>query len=283
MLPAQRPTGAPRLFGLLLLMLGNFVLYLAWCFLTNRFYQAFLGLPPFLMSLQSAITQSQRASYGIAAALIPQRRFVGLVWAVALALINGLIHAEFVNLISISRAGNALPLKDLWVLASGVADQTMAMFALTQGIRFALGWRLVPTDEPRPRGQFHLMDMLEWTASVGAWLAINRLVALDPANLYQYSIGVLGLALTLIPIALVATSDRGLRTATALILLAWVLTVEAFFYVLGYAVDPSSFTQPRSFYLSLLIGGVAGSLLYAGLNFWIIRRLGFRWEGSKAP
>jgi hypothetical protein len=205
------------------------------------------------------------------------------VWAVALGLINGLIHAEFVNLVSISRTGNAYSLEELWVLGSSVADQTMAMFALTQGIRFALGWRLVLTDEPRPRGQFNLMDMLEWTASVGAWLAINRLVALDPVNLYQYSIGVLGPALTLLPIALLATSDRGLRTAAVLILLAWALTVEAFFYVLGYAVDPGSFTRPWSFYFSLLIGGVAGSLLFTMLNFWIIRRLGFRLERRKIP
>jgi len=271
------------LFGLLLLLLGNFLLYLAWCFLTNQFYQASLNLPWFLKSLQSATVMSQRASYGILAALIPQRRFVGLAWALGLGLINGLICGEFLNLISVARSGNAISHEWWRVQAAAVADQTLAMFVLAQGFRFAFGWRLVTTDKEPRRNQFRLADVLEWTTSVAAWLAVNRLIALDLANSRDYAFRELAMTLILLPIALVATSERGLSAATAVALCVWVSAVEVFFYVLAYFVDPSAFRMSWSLYFSMCFGDAAGSLPFTALNFWIIRRLGFRWERRKSP
>src|SRR5262245_15009910 len=119
----------PYLFGLLLLM-GNVVLYLAWCFFTYQFYQTYLDLPWFLKLLQTATVMSQRASYGIVAALIPQRRLVGLAWALGLGLINGLIGGEFLNLISVARSGSAISYEWWRMQVSSIADQILVMFVL---------------------------------------------------------------------------------------------------------------------------------------------------------
>jgi hypothetical protein len=275
---AEQPNRPPYLFGLLLLLLGNFLLYLAWCFLTYQFYQASLNLPWFLKSLQAATVMSQRASYGIVAALIPQRRFVGLGWALGLGLINGLVHGELLNLISVARSENIISHERWQIQVASIADQTLAMFVLAQGFRFAFGWRLVTTDKQPRRNQFQLADVLEWTTSIAAWLAVNRLIALDLANSRDYAVRVLAMALILFPIALVTTSERGLSAATALALCVWVSAVEVFFYVTARFVDPSAFRYSWSLYFSMCFGDAAGSLLFPALNFWIIRRLGFRWE-----
>jgi hypothetical protein len=280
---AEQPNRPPYLFALLLLLLGNFLLYLAWCFLTYQFYQASLNLPYFLTSVQVGTAMSQRASYGIMAALIPQRRFVGLAWALGLGLINGLVHGEFLNLISVARSGNTISHEWWRVQAAAIADQTLAMFVLAQGFRFAFGWRLVTTDKQPRRNQFQLADVLEWTTSFAAWLAINRLIALDLANSRDYAFRELAMALILFPIALVATSERGLSASTAFALCVWMSAVEIFFNVLAYFVDPSAYRMSRSLFFSMCFGYTTGSFLFTALNFWIIRCLGFRWERRKSP
>jgi len=278
----EQPNRPPYLFGLLLLLLGNFLLYLAWCFLTNQFYQAYLDLPWFLKSLASATVRCQGASYGLVAALIPQRRFVGLAWALGLGLINGLVGGESLNLISVATSGKSISHEWWRVQAAATADQTLAMFVLAQGFRFAFGWRLVTTDKQPRRNQFQLADVIGWITSIAAWLAVNRLIALDLANLRDYAVQVLTMALILFPIALATTSERGLSAATALILCVWVSAVEIFFYVLARFVDPSAFRYPWSLFFSMCFGDAAGSLLLPALNFWIIRRLGFRWTGRSS-
>lgn len=278
---AEQPNRPPYLFGLLLLLLGNFLFLLAWCFLTYQFYQASLKLPWFLKLLQTATVMSQRASYGIVAALIPQRRFVGLAWALGLGLINGLVQGEFLNLIS-AASGYTFSHERWQQQVAATADQTLAMFVLAQGFRFAFGWRLVTNDKQPRRNQFQLADVLEWTTSIAAWLAVNRLIALDLANMRDYAVQFLTMALILFPIALVATSQRGLSAASALVLCVWVSAVELFFYVMARFVDPSAFRYPWSLFFSMCFGDAAGSLLLPALNFWIIRRLGFQWTGRSS-
>jgi len=251
MLTAEQPNRPPYLFGLLLLLLGNFLLYLAWCFLTNQFYQAYLDLPWFLKSLASATVRCQGASYGLVAALIPQRRFVRLAWALGLGLINGLVGGESLNLISVARSGTTISHEWWRIQLAAIADQTLVMFVLAQGFRFAFGWRLVTTDKEPRRNQFQLADVLEWTTSIAAWLAVNRLIAFDLANSRDYAFRELAMALVLFPIARVATSERGLSVVTAFVLCVWVSAVEVFFYVLAYLVDPSAFRYPWSLFFSM--------------------------------
>ena len=265
--------------GLLLLTLANVVGFLLLSWVTTVFYAAYLELPLALIAMHNAVRQSQWQSYGIAAALIPHRRFVGLAWAVGLGLVNGLVHVASLNALSISRGGAGLPFDELLLRMSVPAYETVGVFALMQAMRFTLGWHIARACQPLhlQRGQFRIGDLLEWTASVAVWLGINQFIKVEVASLFHYVMSIVSAAMILIPIALATTSQRGLYGRTFLALLMWIVAVELFFNVLGYALDARAFTRPWWFWLTMSIGSIAGYLLPTGINFVIIRRLGFRW------
>jgi hypothetical protein len=267
--------------GLLLLALANVFIWLAWRCFTTALYSTSLGLPYAMSAFQSAIGQSQAASYGIVAALVPRRRFVGLVWATGIALLLGTIRAAESTIISLSRAGKWSGSSELMIQAAYIADQTVTMFVLVQALRFVCGWRIAVTDESilGQRGQFRIGDLLEWTVSVGVWLAINRFIKMPVDGLYHFSLTILGTDIILLPIALAATSKRGLRLPVVAALFAWTLAVELLWYGLVYIHDPADFSRgPWWIYVSRFAGDIAGWLLATGFNFAIIRRLGFRWR-----
>jgi hypothetical protein len=269
--------------GLLLLALANVFIWLAWRCFTTALYSRSLGLPYWINTFQWSIGQSQAASYGIVAALVPRRRFVGLVWATGIALLLGTIRAAEMTIISLSRDGNWPGSDGLLMLqaAAIVADQTVTMFVLVQALWFVCGWRIAVTDESilGQRGQFRIGDLLEWTVSVGVWLAINRFIKMPVDGLYHYSLRILGTDIILLPIALAATSKWGLRLPVVAALFAWTLAVELLWYGLVYIHDPADFSRgPWWIYVSRFTGDIAGWLLATGINFAIIRRLGFRWR-----
>jgi len=152
-----------------------------------------------------------------------------------------------------------------------------------QAMRFTLGWRIAPAGQPIPfqRGQFRIGDLLEWTASVAVWLGFSQFVKVEVSSLIHYVLNIVGVAVIIIPISLATTSQRGLRRTTLLGLLMWIAAVELFFYVLSYALDPGAFNRPWWFWLTMSIGSIAGYLFCTGVNFTIIRRLGFRWVAAR--
>lgn len=278
--PAARRSPDP-VRGLILLMLANVVGFLAWSWITTIFYATYLRLPFALTAMQQAIRQSQWQSYGIAAALIPERRLVGLAWALGLGLVNGLAHVSL-NAISMSRGGGALPL-DQWMLRISVpAYETVGVFTLMQAMRFMLGWRIAPAGQlcASQRGQFRIGDLMEWTVSVAVWLGLNQFIKVEAASFVHYFMAMAGAAVILIPVALAVTSQRGLRGITALALFAWIMSVESFFYAVGFALDPRAFAWPWATLLAATGGSLAGYLLATGINFAIIRTLGYQWTAA---
>jgi hypothetical protein len=266
--------------GLLLLALVNVVAFVAWSWITTTFYAAYLALPLPLMATQNAIRQSQWQSYGIAAALVPQRRFVGLAWAIALGLVNGLIYVASLEVISISRGGVPLPADQFLLRMAVPAYEIVGVFALMQLMRFGLGWRLVAERQPNrfQRGQFRIGDLLEWTASIAVWLGINQFINIETANLFSYLSALLGTALILIPMAMATTSRHGLTGRTVFLLIAWIVAVELLFNALSYALDPAAFAWPWWSLLGVNFAYSAGWFLCTVVNFGIIRRLGYRWR-----
>jgi hypothetical protein len=265
--------------GVLLLALANVVGFLLLMWFTTLFYASYIQLP-LLIAMQNAARSSQWQSYGIAAALIPQRRFVGLAWAIGLGLVSGLIYATMISVLSMSRRGVWLPL-DEWPLRMSVpAYETSGMFIVVQAMRFTLGWRIAPAGESSDfqRGQFRIGELLEWTAAIGVWLGISQFIKVPVASLIHYIMAIVSGALIIIPTALAIMSPRGLRGTTVLALSIWIAAVELFFNLLGYTLDPAAYPGPWWFWVIMSLGSVAGYLFVTGINFAIIRRLGFRWR-----
>jgi hypothetical protein len=266
--------------GLILLAVVDLACYAARARWTAASYGDWLSLPQALQSAEHHYWTGQQVGFGIAAALIPTRRYVGLAATAVLAVASGAIHAWCLVMIHESRATVPLDMSHIRIQFAATADIVLATFVFAQGLRFVGGWSIgfIRQANPIQSRQFRLGDLVEWTASVAAWLAVLRLHWFAWSGPGEYLLHRLTLIALVLPIALYATSPGKLRPAIIMGLLCWIVAVEATGNLVGYLATPSAFAYPWRLLLAVTVGSMLGTVLAAALNFLVVRWLGFRWR-----
>jgi hypothetical protein len=273
---AQRRANA----GLILLAIGNLACYSFRAHWVAASYADWLQLPQVISAAEPYYWTGQDVCFGIAAALILTRRYVGLAVAVFSALASGAVHAWCLIMIHESRAVGPLDTGNIFIQFAATADITLAAFVFVQGLRFVCGWSidLVRQANPIQSRQFRLGDLVEWTASVAAWLAMLRLHWFAWSSPAEYLLHRFTLIALVLPVALFATGQGRRRLSVLGSLLLWFLVVEAAGNFIGYLTNPSAFAFSWRLLAAVSLGSTAGVVLAAGVNFLVLRWLGFRWS-----
>jgi len=115
--------------GLILLAVVDLACYAARARWTAANYAAWLNLPEVLRSAEHSYWFGQGCCFGIAAALIASRRYVGLAAAALLALASGTIHAWCLVMIQ-SRAIAPLDMSFILIQFAATTDVVLATFAV---------------------------------------------------------------------------------------------------------------------------------------------------------
>ena len=216
----------------------------------------------------------QALAFAIAAAFIPCRRFAGLFATIAFSIVLGAI-AWFPYAMRDLAADDVDGVLE-WLPHIWFHCRSLFVFAIAQGLRFLLGWRLVlPSAASQdPKSQFGIADLIEWTLSVGVFLGIAQLSGwLAPESLPLSAVIFIEQALVSLPAALsVAARSRSrwmLFLAIGLALVARAADHVAFAYWFG-----NSPFFPRHWVVVLV--DAMSYVTVVGINFVVIRRLGFQ-------
>lgn len=220
-------------------------------------------------TVRFATISGQVLAWAIISALIPRRRFFGLIWSIAMAVALGTIN--WLSVV-IQDPGSAVATAS-YVWASCVS---LAVFAIAQGLRFLLGWRVALRDEqPATRGgQFGIADLIEWTASIGIFFGLGHLGGWFQ-YLPQFAIFIAWQSLVSLPIALAVLSRRGLRWVWVLVAACAGFAASAIFVIWNGYFDSAGVS--RLDFLQHILALTTSYLSATALNFAVVRRLGFRW------
>lgn len=199
-------------------------------------YGAFLWIRPYFVlqvftAFQNVVCLSLCASVAIVAALLPQRHFVGLVWATAYGI--GVIVANWLA----DMVRLPVPAEPH---ISHVID-TLSVFVVAQGLRFALGWRLANelSASSHAGGQFRLLDVFEWTTSIAVLLAFAQLWGISLQDAAFVAPLFTETLLVCVPVALVAMTERGLTWWRVGLVLLWTLGIRIGEILAMHVVMPS--------------------------------------------
>ena len=215
-----------------------------------------------------ATISGQVLAWAIICALIPQRRFIGLLWSAVFAVALGTINwLGFV----VEDPASAVATASV-VMAS---CQSLAIFAIAQGLRFLLGWRLTLHDEPSAsrRARFGIADLIEWTLSIGIYFGLGHLGGWFH-NLSLLARFVTWQVLVSLPVALAIMSRRGPHWLWILVALCTAFATSAIFKIANGYFDFRGASW-RGFLQHTFV--LATSYVVAtALNFIVARQLGFR-------
>ena len=221
----------------------------------------------------TAIVGAQAVALGILAALIPQRRFLGLFLATSAALALGAISWLGMAIRSPSTTSETLPIIWAQCLALGV-------FVLAQGLRLLLGWRLQWNDEPLQydRSQFGTADLIEWMISIGFFLGLGSVCG------WYHNLRLLGMLLAwhagiTLPLAFTILSPQGLTFARLLVVVSCAVVATAIYHSVSWYFVP--LRLPTWMLASQVLTPFTCYLFATGVNVGIIRRLGFHWSDRR--
>lgn len=255
--------------GLLIIAVVSLACMFCVRFLTFYCDDRWRTMPDVIIGFQNLLFIGVLVSAAIIAAMIPKRPFVGLLWIVAytLALTEVRWYADRL----------AIPQRAAY---ANLFLGSLCYFVITQGLRVFLRWRI--TDAPAAvepgAGQFRILDLLEWTASIGVWLVFLQLWEMPLENA-PAMINVTTRALLIcLPIALVGTSERGFTWRSVGWLLLWTFGVQLL------RVIPSTIASGRGFQYDWWFSIYSSAffclpwLVSAGAIFAVLHRLGYRWR-----
>jgi hypothetical protein len=163
----------------------------------------------------------------------------------------------------------------------------LASLAILQGLRLILGWRLVTAETANPelKGQYRLLDLLEWTTTIA--LCLGSVVWLDLLIVEsgrRNGLSFLGciqpvvqLALLGAPIVLAILSDRLSATGKAASLVTWSALIIGVLFLFDQrhrsitlrdllAMAPRGWAPHLVAYLASIVG-----------NSLVLRVIGLRW------
>jgi hypothetical protein len=274
-----------RARDLVWLAVGHTAYHILWTAVVRHilnFGWEFHGLPRWLVVNHDQLLAGQAATCGLAAGLILKRRFSGLLWTVVLGLMWGLLDLLLNPLVVLYQwqwyasgndkfYGEYIPSENLlnwpfWFLAACFVGQ---------GLRFFFGCQIArPHHASQLRvGQFHIADLMEWTATIAVWFGIHYWIGPEIGGLFDQSLDQLGPILISVATAMALSSNRRPSLLTFVYLFAWVqfvnFTVNCIFWAAG---SPFSWH-----YFTISSLGTVGSLLPATVTFGLLRRWGYRW------
>jgi hypothetical protein len=219
----------------------------------------------------------QALAFAIAAAFTACRRFAGLLATIAFSIVLGAI-AGFPYAMRDVAARDVESVLE-WIPYLWFHCTSLFVFAIAQGLRFLLGWRLVlPSAASQvPKAQFRIADMIEWTLSVGMFLGLSQLSGWfgdrTPELLALLAVMLIGQALVSLPVALSVVA-RGRWRRMFFLAMGIVLVAMAGDHVASgywFGGPPSTARQ----WVSILVRA-ASYVAVVGINFAAIRRLGFQ-------
>jgi hypothetical protein len=256
--------------GLIGLALGNIVCaaILVAAREVLRKYQSSYGLDGYFGNVQMigfATTSGQVLAWAIISALIPQRRFLGLLWSAAFAVALGMIN--WLGFVVHDPTSAVATVSTVWA-----GCVSLAVLPIAQGLRFLLGWRLdVHGERPAIRGgHFGIADLIEWTVSIGVYLGFLHLCG-GFHNLSLLCRVVVWQALVSLPVALSIMSRRRPQWAWFSAAVSTALATTAILEFVNGAFD-ASWWRFLKYVLVLATSYVAAT----AVNFVVIRSLGFR-------
>jgi hypothetical protein len=210
-------------------------------------------------------------SWAIIAALVPKRRFVGLLWIVAFATLAGVIEWEGLTMRDPESIWRRLSM--IW---AGLLS--LSVFAIAQGLRFLLGLRLALEHDqpPEKRGQFGTADLLEWTLSIGAFFGMGSLMGWFH-NLALLASTIAMLTVVSLPLALAIASYSRHRWPWIAAAVCVAIAASAVHNLVTWRLlQPQMFDLPGWMVISYLARVPAGYLLATAINFAVLRKIGFR-------
>jgi hypothetical protein len=165
-----------------------------------------------------------------------------------------------------------------WLPHIWIYCRSLFVYAIAQGLRFLLGWRLVLPSAPSqdPKAQFGIADLIEWTLSVGVYLGLGQLSGwFDDralATLALVAVILIGQALVSLPVALSVVARRRSR---------WMFFLAIGVALVAMAADYCAMTyySGATFFARHWLGVVVKAMSYVtvvGINFAVIRRLGLQ-------
>ena len=216
-----------------------------------------------------SIIGGQAVAGATIAALVPQRRFVGLFVATAFALALGSVGWLGMVVRSPAQAAETLPV--IWgqCLALGV-------FVIAQGLRFLLGWRLTLDGESADSGknQFGTADLIEWMISIGYFLGLGSVCG------WYHNLRLLGMLLAwhaaiTLPLGFAILSSQGLSFKRGLIVIGSALLATAIYHSVNWYFVPLGL--PAWMLASQMLVPLMCYLVATAVNVGIVRRIGYRW------
>jgi hypothetical protein len=235
-----------------------------------------LGLARYVFHAAAYATiDGQALAFAIAAALVPCRRFAGLFATIAFSVVLGAIAwfpSAMRDLAADDVDGVLQWLPHIWFYC-----RSLFVFAIAQGLRFVLGWRLAlpSAGSAEQKVQFGIADMIEWTLSVGVFLGLGQLNGWfedrSLASLALMAVIFSGQALVSLPVA---------RSVVARGRSHWMLFLAIGIALVAMAGDYVAMTYYTGspFFARHWLGVVVQAMSYVtvvGTNFAVIRRLGF--------
>ena len=217
----------------------------------------------------AATIGGQIYSWAIICAFIPHRRFMGLLWSVAFAVVLGTI--QWLGMVVRDPGSATATASMVWA-----GCLCLGVFSIAQGLRFLLGWRLVLQIEGSvPRApQFQIADLIEWTVSISVFFGLGQLCGWFH-NLRLLAMLIAWQSVITLPLALTIVSQRGPRWAQVLLVVCLALFATVVFNLVNWYFAP--LPLPSWMLLSQMLTPVACYLLAVAVNFSIVRRIGFRW------
>ncbi len=222
-----------------------------------------------IQTVRFATVFAQTLAWAIVSALVSRRRYVGIGCLAALAVLMGTINWLGVVIEMPAAADSVAP----YVSGSFLA---LSMFAIAQGLRFFLGWRLVlhEVQPAQAAGRFGTADLIEWTISIAFFFGLGHLGGWFH-NLSLLARSIAWWALATLPVVLSVMSRRGPSGVCFLAAMSIaIFATGTFEYCNGY-FDSRGALLRRSVEHSLVLG--ASYVAATAANFFVMRSLGFRW------
>lgn len=210
-------------------------------------------------------------SWAVISALIPARRFVGLLWMIAFALATGAIEWGGFAVRAPDSAFESISMVRAGLLS-------LSTFAIAQGLRLLGGQRLVLRDEAvSVCNRFGTADLIEWTFTIGVFLGFGSLMGwFHNLMLLASGIGLFAIMTLPLAIAIVSQNRRPWVWIAGAMCLAFTATLVRNL-LSWHFLSPDMLKMPIWMLTSYNVTIPACYLIATALNFSIVRRLGFRW------